>query len=209
MSTYYSYFFRAPLKVGEPDSPDAIRAIAAAAAVRFDIESEPLNTVSSRPHFGRATIYAGRDFEFLGMDVSDRVLQIGVFAENLERADFEGDEAITKLERLLGFLSEVTEGEVGEVQGSFATEYDDADHHGHPILRCADGRLRVLRTEALHDYDWYHGEGDPRERYEGPLVTVSSHIPTHLAERYASVTHMTDIHEDLVASLRQRTAARM
>lgn len=210
MSTYYSYFLRAPLKDTSVAGVEQFREIAAEVAdVYFDIESGPMDSVSGSPHFGKSTIYEGESFEFHGIDLSDGILRIGVFASNLERSDADYDDASRvgepdtrqRIEKLMAFLSVMTSGAPGDIQGSFGSEYDEY-LHGHPIIRCADGGLRILRTDWKDDYDWYQGEGDPRERYEGPVVTITDRIPGDLTREYSNEAFLVDIHDKVVAQLR-------
>jgi len=210
MSTYYSYFIRARLKDSTITTVDQFRDVAAEADVDFDITSGPIHNVSPTPHFGKSIVYEGPDFDFRGIDVSDGILRIGVFASNLERSDADYDDpdrvgepdTRQRVERLMAFLSDMTAGDPGVVQGTFGSEHDDY-YHGNPIIRCADGCLRILRTRPADDYDWYHGEGYPRERYEAPLVTVGGIIPVELADRYENDAFLSDIHEELCASFAQ------
>ncbi|NTF23519.1 hypothetical protein G6L37_34680 [Agrobacterium rubi] len=212
MSTYYSYYLRAPLKDPSIASVERFREIAAEADVYFDITSGPIQNVSVLPHFGKSTVYKGSDFHFEGMSVSDGILRIGVFASNLERSDADYNDpdrvgepdARQRIERLMEFLSHMTTGDIGEIHGTFGSEYIEY-FHGHPIIRCADGGLRILRTDSKDEYDWYHGEGDPQERYEGPLVTITDTIPSELVGDYENGAFLVDIHDELVARLRQST----
>lgn len=210
MSTYYSYYLRAPLKDPSISSVQEFRDIAfkAPGEICFDIESGPIHNVSSTPYFGKSTDYEGPSFDFHGMDVSDGILQIGVFASNLERSEnhyeedgIQGPQDRMRLENLMSFLSRVTTGEPGEIQGSFGSEYDGYGH-GNPIIRCADGGLRILPTDDQDDYDWYHGPGDIRTEMEGVLAVIPVRLPADLVADYKNDAFLNDIHDELVARLR-------
>jgi hypothetical protein len=210
MSTYYSYYLRAPLKDPSISSVQEFRDIAfkAPGEICFDIESGTIHNVSSTPYFGKSTDYEGPSFSFEGMDVSNGVLSIGIFASNLERSEnyyeedgIQGPQYRSRLENLMSYLSSVTTGGPGEVQGSFGSEHDDY-MHGHPIIRCADGGLRILRTDTQDDYDWYHGPGDIRTETEGVLAVIPDRIPADLVVDYKNDAYLNDIHDELVARLR-------
>lgn len=210
MSTYYSYYLRAPLKDSSISSVQEFRDIAfkAPGEICFDIESGPIHNVSSTPYFGKSTDYVGPGFEFDGMDVSDGVLRIGVFASNLERSDnhyeeygMQGPQDRMRIENLMSFLSGMTTGEPGEIQGSFGSEYDGYGH-GNPIIRCADGGLRILRTDDRDDYDWYHGPGDIRMEMEGVLSVIADRIPADLVGEYKNDAFLNDIHDQILLILR-------
>lgn len=216
MSTYYSYYLRAPLKDPSISSVQEFRDIAfkAPGEICFDIESGPIHNVSGTPYFGKSTDYEGPSFDFRGMDVSDGILQIGVFASNLERSEnryeevgIQGPQDRMRLENLMSFLSSVTTGEPGEIQGSFGSEYDEY-RHGNPIIRCADGGLRILRTDSQDDYDWYHGSGDIREEMEGVLAVISDRLPAAIVADYKNDAFLNDIHDQIVLILRAASSTK-
>jgi hypothetical protein len=210
MSTYYSYYLRAPLKDPSISSVQEFRDIAfkTPEEICFDIESGPIHNVSSTPYFGKSTDYEGPSFDFEGMDVSDGILRIGIFASNLERPEFyeevdgiQRPENRMRLENLMNYLSSATTGEPGEIQGSFGSEYDEYGH-GNPIIRCADGGLRILSTDSKDHYDWYWGSGDIRLETEGVLAVIPDRIPADLVCSYKNDAFLNDIHDELVARLR-------
>lgn len=210
MSTYYSYYLRAPLKDPSISSVQEFRDIALKApeGICFDTESEPIHNVSGIPYFGKSTDYEGPSFDFRGMDVIDGILRIGVFASNLERSENHYEEAVIhgprermRLENLMSFLSDMTTGEPGEIQGSFGSEHDGYGH-GNPIIRCADGGLRILPTGDRDDYDWYHGPGDIRMEMEGVLAVIPDRLPGNIVADYKNDAFLNDIHDQIVLILR-------
>lgn len=209
MSTYYSYYLRAPLKDPSIGTVDAFREIAIKDDVYFDIESTPIHNVSATPYFGKSTEYEGPSFSFKGMDVSGGILRIGVFVSNILRAEnyyeeedgIQGPQARSRLDVLLEFLSTMTSGDPGEIQGSFGSE-SCAYGHGHPIIRCADGRLRVLMTVAEEETnDWAWGEDDKRE-IEGEMAVIPGRLPADLVDDYENGAFLNDITEKIIERLR-------
>lgn len=160
MSDYHTYYFVAPLTRAFADIEE-FRAYAEDQDVYFDLGSRPMVTSSGTPSFGPSADYDGPSFSHWGLDITDGVLSIGVFASNLERpqGNDEGDDGITpppgetRLDNILRFLSEITDGEIGEIQGTYSAEHFDYETHADPIIRCADGRLRVGRTPVTRHND--------------------------------------------------------
>jgi hypothetical protein len=180
MSDYYTYRIVAPVQ--KPfESVEAFIDAAAEASVYFDLTSGPSVTSTEYPSFGRGTSYEA-SFPVWGIGIANGILSIGVFAANLERTADEDDVddrgkpiVGTRLERILSFLSEVTTGQVGEIQGAYSVEGWGFDIHAHPVIRCADGRLRVARTPPTRDDlgSWYQPE-------EEAMSLIPTLLPTDL-----------------------------
>jgi hypothetical protein len=206
MSTYYSYYLRAPL-ADKSITGDEFRELALKDDIYFDTESGPIHNVSTIPYFGPSTDYDGPDFDFEGLEVADGILKIGVFASNLqwphnnEEDDIQGPQGLTRLEVLFAFLSRMTTGEPGEVQGTYGSEHSEY-RHGHPILRCADDRIRVLMTNSKPDYDWYHGPIDIEKEREGEKAIIPGKLPGDLVDGYEDGAFLKDISKRIVDRLR-------
>lgn len=187
MSDYCTYYFKAALNARFDDVED-FRTKAAAKDVYFDLQSTPMPLSDSAPSFGPGTDYVGQRFSFWGIDIAEGVLSIGVFGTNFERKDVteEDDDGIerpvggSRLERLLGFLSEVTDGEAGEIQGAYSAERYDYERHADPIVRCPDGRLRVCTTPVTRHDDGHGiwGGGDETPDIEIPDLLPADLVPS-------------------------------
>lgn len=177
MSDYNTYYFKAPLNRSYRDVHEFL-AHAASEQVFFDLDSKPMPGSCDRPSFGPETTYEGDEYDQWGLDVRGGILSVGVFASNLERDDEpEGEDGIKPpargmdLERILRFFSRITVGEAGEIQGAYSAERWDYEKHADPIVRCADGFLRVARTPVtLYDDD------TPRDQ----KVAVTQFLPEDL-----------------------------
>lgn len=211
MSTYYTYFLQAPLKDVSFPSVQAFRDYAFEnGEICFDIESRPLSFVSATPYFGPSTTYEGPSFDFTGIDVSEGTLRIGVFVSNIlypenryEEDGIQGPQGRLRLETLLVFLSRVTKGKPGEVQGTFGSE-NTPYGHGHPIIRCADGQLRVLNTRPQPDdsYGWSAFEDESQQ------AVIQGLIPADLAADYENDAFLQDdVNDKVIARLRPIDAA--
>lgn len=182
MSDYNTYYFKAPLNRRFED-PAGFRDHALSQGVCFDLTSGPMPLSSNAPSFGPNTDYDGPSFDHWGLKIDDGVLSIGVFASNLEREDDpdEDDDGIkrpstgTRLENLLRFLSSVTTGEPGEIQGAYSAERWDYESHAHPIIRCGDGQLRVATTPVTPRDD-----GNPWSAYDGEKISIPDTLPDDL-----------------------------
>jgi hypothetical protein len=100
-----------------------------------------------------------RILRFDGVSVRDDELCLNVFDSNLEREPFEDRDGITegatgtRLDQLLRFLTWATVGPEGEVVGCMTNEHMEG--HAHPLVRCGDGRIRVVTTGKAHDDGWF------------------------------------------------------
>ncbi len=176
MSTYWFYNFRGTLR---PDLSDTdIERIREMADERFDgtwlahpdkADWHPRGC----PSMGPNTRYDwSRFWEFDGVSVVGGELCLAVFATNLEREPAEDEDGITagatgtRLDHLMRFLAWATVGPAGEVVGCIASEHDE--DHMHPIVRCGDGRIRVVTTTKEHLDGWWS------------TATEDAHIPTLL-----------------------------
>jgi hypothetical protein len=212
MSTYYTYFLQAPLKDISFPSVQAFRDYAFEnGEICFDIESGPLSNVSSIPSFGPSTKYEGPTFYFDGIDVSDGKLRIGVFVSNImypenhyEEDGIQGPQDRLRLENLLAFLSEITSGQPGEVQGTFGSQ-GTSYGHGNPIIRCADGHLRVLSTKPEPDDSYSHWRAFEDE--VEPTI-ISGMVPADLVVEYQNDAFLKeDVDDKIIARLRPIDAA--
>jgi hypothetical protein len=203
MSDYHTYYFKAQLNRDFADA-DTFRDFADSHGVYFDLTSEPMQSSSNTPSFGSNTEYDGPSFDLWGLKVENGMLSIGVFATNLEREDDheEDEDGIkppsngTRLENLLRFLSSVTCGEPGEIQGAYSGERWDYDVHADPIIRCGDGQLRVAPTPVTsHDdgcFPW-------RSQEEETRVSIPDVLPDDLVSSgYSGAKIELDI-DELVA----------
>lgn len=205
MSTYYSYYFQAPLADESILTGEEFCELASKEDIYFDVTSGPIHNVSTIPYFGPSTEYDGPDFDFEGLEIADGILKIGVFASNLRRPqndepdDIQGPPGLTRLEFLFAFLSRTTTGEPGEVQGTYGDEYGDY-HHGHPIIRCADGRIRVLYTQAKPDDDLWLTRRT--EKAEDELAVIRGKLPGDIVNDYKDGAFLNDISKKIIARLR-------
>ena len=154
MSTDWYYRFRSALRP-ELRGLD-LDAIVARAPGRFgevDLRTYPRigDHDAYAPVMGPATSYDGSRFRgFTGAAAFDGELFLAIWTQNLEVADGDGDIQLdpgaTGLDLLLGFMSWASVGPPGEVVGCIASESDDFAH-AHPLVRCADGLVRLCETE--------------------------------------------------------------
>ncbi|MCV9963884.1 hypothetical protein OIU34_18570 [Pararhizobium sp. BT-229] len=203
MSDYNTYYYKAQLNRGFDDA-DAFRDYAVSHGVYFDLTSVPMPLSSNAPSFGPNTEYDGPSFDHWGLQVDNGVLSIGVFASNLEREDDHEEDADgikppskgTRLENLLRFLSSVTDGEPGEIQGAYSAERWDYETHAHPIVRCGDGQLRVAPTPVTPQDDgrnpWHSSE-------DGRKVSIPDILPDDLVSSGYSGAKIDLDMDDLVA----------
>lgn len=169
MSDNFSYKFHATVLTDE--SLESFLARAEASGVEFDSQ-DYLGEYCDNPTFGPGTKYAGRNFSALeGVALSGGALSLGISTVDLYHvADRQDGVGRTRLDVLLDFLSAHTTGEVGLVQGCLGSEHDDEVGRGDAIVRCADGKLRLMETPQTRD-DWH---------YSGELLAVSDVLPESL-----------------------------
>lgn len=105
------------------------------------------------PAFGPGVHYDGSRFDGLaGARIVAGELCVGVVADGLEFDVSDGMDGlpyvpgVNRLAAFVDFLTVVSEGPVGEVVGRI-----NNDHHryGHPMIRCDDGRVRVVHVSGL------------------------------------------------------------
>ncbi len=138
--------------LGDPAEPGAHRAAHPLTRYMPDAFASPLadDGCLAGPGFGPGLAYDGSRFAGLrGAGVVEGFLLLGVRARGLERemVDVRGGQEIglgpSGLTALVDFLTRVTEGPRGEVVGRMGT---DRHSHGCPVLRCGDGRVRLVHT---------------------------------------------------------------
>ena len=146
------------------------------------------DTFLAGPAFGPGFAYDGTRFEGLsGARIDGGLLRLGVRAVGLEREVTDGlgadgiDLAPSRLSALVDFLSRVTDGPSGEVLGRINNDYHT---FGHPLLRCRDGRVRLLHTMGLP------GPG----RHAVPLPELIPHFAVEVRDEAVA-----DLDEDALA----------
>jgi hypothetical protein len=178
MSTYYNYLFRARLKDASIGTVEDLLTVAG--DVDVDFTNDTSTDIGGVPVLGPSITCDGLNFDDCGgLEISDGILSVGMFATNL---DWDVDPVpdhlrpssrLSRLDVLLDLLSRLTEGEPGEIQGVFESEYGYYDH-AHPMVRCADGLVRVLKTEHVpRDDYWFSNENDVivQDRMPADFVT--------------------------------------
>lgn len=120
------------------------------------------------PAFGPRLAYDGSRFDGIsGAQVRDGELLLGLQAEGLEREANLGLDGTSpgpgssRLATLLDFFTLVLFGPKGEVVGRIRTHLHS---FGHPLMRCADGRIRIVHASGLR-------------RSGGPADTLPELIP--------------------------------
>jgi len=188
MSTDWAYRFRAPLReelrgLGLP----GILGMAPARLRDVDFPSHPPDPDRlGVPGLGPFASYDTSRFEGIeGISTDDGEIRLGICTQNLGREPFEDDEGLTqdaegtRLDLLLSFLAWATIGAAGQVVGCIAhegTEYG----HAHPLVRCADGRIRVAVTEPRpHAGHWIWMHDTPEEALVPEVIPCDLIRVTH------------------------------
>jgi len=125
---------------------------------------------------------AARFAGFAGAMSEAGELRLAIWCQNLERAPGEGAEGLTelgagtRLDVLLGFLSWASVGPAGEVTGCIASEHTYLGH-ADPLVRCADGRIRLAETEPRHVEAWLGQDEAPEIADIPPVIPVEFIMP--------------------------------
>ena len=177
VGTSHLLAFRARLAPGVASLPvEDATAVLVAVVDRFPWRVETDDR--ARPSLGSGFEPDARLDDVCGVAVVAGHALVGVACDNLGWPDADGDEGIgvdgpTRLEGLLSRLGRMTTGPAGEVVGAHAQEGGDGfGETGWPIVRCRDGRLRVL-------HPGWDGEGAGSG---GPDTPMPAAVPIDLVE---------------------------
>ena len=160
--------------------------------------SDPLSDSDCPPpSFGDGFHHDGSRFaEARGIVVQNGEILLGLLDHDLQRPVVDADgQRKFGLVVLTEVLSWISDGPVGEIVGSIRSEFTEAGH-AYPMIRCADGRIRIVDTPTV----------SAGQTAEG-AIAVPDIIPSELLTP-GNEAHLATIDlEGLAATLQPSTAS--